>query len=212
MCRWMQIMNIMWFAPDTPVVSVEQRSDGVHKVSFRNVGRLCVMLKTAGSRFLLHFNETHLMCCRIARLDGVMTCYIMDTCAVELKHHVPVMLEVLHACQVLPDMIRYAIVDETCEQQKRKMGGCVCMSLLNLTLQNASVSFLDGEKYRETFVLHNRKKINQGSYPAVTYYHVFANIFLCLRHLHCLVHFYTGDLTSIDMETWNKVCTPFTVH
>jgi hypothetical protein len=94
MCRWMQIMSIMWFAPDTPVVSVEQRSDGVHKVSFRNVGRLCVMLKTAGSRFLLHFNETHLMCCRIAQLDGVMTCYIMDTCAVELKHHVPVMLEV----------------------------------------------------------------------------------------------------------------------
>jgi hypothetical protein len=157
-------MCIMWFAPHTPVVSIIKRSDGAHKVSFRNVGRLCVMLKTLGSRFLLHYNENHLMCCRMALLDGVMTCYVMDTCAVEIMQHVPVMLKVLHACQVLPDVIRYAIIDTTCKQQKTKMGGCVVMSLLNLTLSDdASVGFLEGEKHRRNFVRRNRNRINQGS-------------------------------------------------
>jgi hypothetical protein len=124
-------------------------------VTFKNGGRFPVILDTKDERFLIYYNKRHLICCRKKVSHGRISCLLMDTCYKELTGSITRLLSNLRECPNLPDFIRYADIDHSCSQQQVHGGGCVVMSLGNLTkCGDDSVDMQTGEYIRSLFLNH----------------------------------------------------------
>jgi hypothetical protein len=110
-------------------------------------------------RFLLLYERKHVMCCRFDETSDGRRCVIMDTEQFMYPNESTKRLEVIAACENLPEYIRSATLDSHCHQQRMLSGGCTVMSLGNLAASGTnSVTAAQAERIRKDFIVHSKRK------------------------------------------------------